>query len=386
MRRVRWWAAAAALAVSVAPPAHGAPGAWAVTHPVPNAGMASGGMYAYPDGSAWVLYRDPTEGPQILRSRDFGATWEEVPAAPSARGYLLGVLAMASNGRGWAVGQPRDTSSRNYSPYDGGILVTADGAASWRHVPLPRAPRAVSYTVNSLRTSPSGASAVVTGRTHDKHGRLQPGTDVTWVTDGGRTTRRTTLGTTLWGWSVVSLLDDRSAIVMALENHWTGERWLPGTPCCDWMKTGVYVTRDAGRTWRKTMTVDDEFASVDWVEPDRIVTASQRHGTVFVSRDGGRRFGRVGAVRLYPAAMNDDGTNPPGVQVDFVNGQVGFANACHSGMWRTENGGETWDIEPSPNHGNIFVDPTCSAHGIAAADEAHAVSIYKGGLLTRMPG
>lgn len=390
MRGVR---VAAALSVVVAclgaPRGEAGPGdaAWTTSYPAPNIGMALGGLDAFPDGTVVALYREQGKGTVLLRSRDFGATWSPVPQPPSARGYVLDGLAMATPRVGYAVGVPPARSADTApTAYDGGLLVTNDGMASWREFRLVRDPAAAGYALDVVRASPSGRSALLTGRTYDRHHRLMPGSDVIWVADGGRTQRRTRLGQTTWGWAEATMLDDRTAAVFVAEWYASGERWLPGTPCCAEYKTSVHVTRDAGRTWTRTLLLDDEVGSADWVAPDWLAASSARHGSVYVSRDGGRRFGRVGAVRMLPPGASDDGTHPPAVQVDYVDKRVAYANACQAGMWRTTNGGETWEMEPSPNHGDVFTAPFCSYNGIAASDAQRAVSVYPGGLLTRVTG
>lgn len=63
----------------------------------------------------------------------------------------------------------------------------------------------------------------------------------------------------------------------------------------------------------------------------------------------------------------------------------GFATTCKAGMWSTRDGGRTWDLEPSPNHGDIYTHPVCSPDGIAAATFDHAVAWFHSGLLARRP-
>jgi photosystem II stability/assembly factor-like uncharacterized protein len=71
------------------------------------------------------------------------------------------------------------------------------------------------------------------------------------------------------------------------------------------------------------------------------------------------------------------------VQVDFVTPEVGYAVTCDAGTWRTTDGGETWDVEPSPNYAS---GPACSLHAIAAADAEHAVAWHHAGLTARRTG
>ena len=120
---------------------------------------------------------------------------------------------------------------------------------------------------------------------------------------------------------------------------------------------------------------------MDWVRRDRLMLAGWGLGQVYVSRDAGGTVTPLGTAPAEPARSSR--ADPAFVYIGFVDDRRGFAGTCQHGMWSTRDGGKTWQLEASPNHG-VSTIWTCPTGGtIAASDFDHAVGMYHGGLLAR---
>ena len=372
-----------ALLASTAPPAGAEPPVWVPTV-VAQAGFGDG-VAAFADGTAYALegwttatlstgQGTPVEADvnrrahsRVLVSRDFGATWEKRPEITSfADDVVVHKLAMATPRVGWLVA---GSDQRGGLPdvYGGGISRTTDGARTWsrlRRVPARPGHR---FFLDAIRPSPSGRSLLIAGQTTRSGGGHAKGAEVVWVADGGATMRRAHLGAGNAPLSAVAVLDDRRAVV-------TVRDWPNGTD--------VWATADAGRSWRRmSRLTETDVQSVDYAAPDRLFVAGWRSGSIYVSRDHGRLFGRVGVV----ADSVSDDTHPPQAHIDFVSREVGFAISCLNGLWRTVDGGETWTQEQAPNEGDCYATPFGAYDEVAAAGQERAVATWYGGVLTRVP-
>jgi photosystem II stability/assembly factor-like uncharacterized protein len=391
--RTRALAAAATVVMTtaLALPATGGPAGptWVLTRRG-SGGSVNAGTSAFRNGTAYAIANDgPLElqaGTGFLRSTDFGATWTLLPP-PRNTGPVA--MSMGTTTRGFAVviGPGHDGKQGNVYEDGGGLLVTADGARTWHRYDLPRDPGTELLNWVTVHSAPGGRSALVAGWPTDRlTGDHTRGADVIWVADGGRTMRRTRLGTTEAAIAGVSALDDRTGVAVVRRYLPGSGTWIPGQPCCIEFSTEVYITHDAGRSWHLSVVLPDEILSADWLNPGWLVLASWRHGTIYVSQDGGKRFAKVGAIRTLPAIASDDGTHPPCLSIDFVSERIGYATTCLAGQWRTTSGGESWTLEASPNQGDDYLTPaTYGEDAIAAFDTQHAVSGYNDGLLTRQP-
>lgn len=396
MNRSRVWLPCLALAAVLLPPAVPRGAAEEPVSSVvwrPTAVMlpfnALWGLSSFPDGTVVAYATQPVPpvatAAKLLTSTDFGLTWSVT--APTIVGrpdmYLM-ALSMGTPRRGFAVFAP-DTSDVN----SGGIAVTDDGGRTFRPLgPLPPAGRGERFYVWRLRTLPGGRSAVAVGIVFNEVLRTFTSTEVLWIGDWGRTVRRAKLNLSPANVDDshpggLAIRDDSTAVVTThapdafsppVAGPGLGQTW----------STTVWITRDAGRTWRKGAHLpQSEVLSLDFAAPDTLYASDWRHGTISRSRDAGRTFVPVGAIRPYPPP-NDDRFYPPAADIDFVNRFVGYATTCLGGQWRTTDGGRTWVEEPSPNHGNVYLTPHCFATSVSAPDIEHAVSGWSQGMLTRV--
>ena len=176
----------------------------------------------------------------------------------------------------------------------GGVFETTDGGLNWNPV------------FNHASTSSIGAIAVAasnpnlvwvgTGEANIRNDVI-PGAGVYLSTDGGKTWRAMGLKSVgQIGRIVIDPHDPNHVVVAAF-----GQEWGPSPD------RGVYVTTDGGKSWRKSLFVDNDTGAIDVaMQPD--------NGQVL--------FAATWQANRKPWTLNDGG---PG-----------------SGVWRSTDGGESW--------------------------------------------
>lgn len=140
---------------------------------------------------------------------------------------------------------------------------------------------------------------------------------------------------------------------------------------------GVYMSSDGGGTWNKTLFVDDDTGATDLVvdpaNPDVVYAATyqRRRRTwgfngggpgsgIHKSTDGGRTWTRLGRG-LPTGDLGRIGLAISESQPQILNALV--QHASESGMYRTEDGGASWERVNTRNgrpmyYSHIFIDPT----------------------------
>ncbi|HUA24310.1 MAG TPA: hypothetical protein VMA54_09340 [Steroidobacteraceae bacterium] len=176
----------------------------------------------------------------------------------------------------------------------GGVFKTTDGGLNWD----PIFNHASTSSVGAIAVAASDPSLVWvgTGEANIRNDVI-PGAGVYLSTDGGKTWRSMGLKTVgQIGRIVIDPHDPNHVVVAAF-----GQEWNPSPD------RGVYVTTDGGKSWRKSLFVDNNTGAIDVaMQPD--------NGEVL--------FAATWQANRKPWTLNDGG---PG-----------------SGVWRSTDGGETW--------------------------------------------
>jgi len=259
---------------------------------------------------------------------------------------------------------PNDPSTIYLATASGGIWKTTNKGTTWTPI---FDDQAVS-TFGDIGIAPSNADIIYAG-TGEQNNRQSTswGNGVYRSTDAGTTWSHLGLEETRHiGEVIVHPTDPDIAYVAAL-----GNLWAPNS------ERGVYKTTNGGRRWSKSLFIDDFTGVVDMVmdptDPDILYAATYQRlrrawgfngggpgSGLYKTTDGGRNWqeltngipsGDKGRIGIAIAATN------PQVLVATVE------HASESGVYRTENGGESWvmvnETNPRPMYySHIYIDPT----------------------------
>lgn len=271
-----------------------------------------------------------------------------------------------SGGRSPAVaGSDRDASLYYAGGAGGGLFKSTDGGASWRPV-FDREPAA---PIGAIAVAPSDERDVWVG-TGEANPRndVESGDGVYHSTDGGATWQHAGLERSAHVSSVTIDPRDRRIVAVGVLGHVSA----------DDPNRGVYVTRDGGAHWMRTLYAGPSSGV------SSLVRVPGRPSTLFAGVWTVRRLpwrldsgGSVGGVYR----SDDDGATwrrltgrglPPG-----FTGRIGLAAGTRGrvyaiiqsragDLWRSDDGGATWKAMPhSPYLGarpfyfsSVFVDPS----------------------------
>ncbi len=176
----------------------------------------------------------------------------------------------------------------------GGVFKSTDGGLHWQAIFTHEA----TSSIGAIALAPSNPNLVWvgTGEANIRNDVI-PGAGVYLSTDAGRTWRRMGLRHVgQIGRIVVDPHDPNHVVVAAL-----GQTWRPGPD------RGIFVTNDGGKTWRKSLYVNDRTGAID-------VAMQPGNGKVLLAA--------TWQAYRQPWMLHDGG---PG-----------------SGIWRSTDGGETW--------------------------------------------
>ncbi|MFO7894222.1 MAG: hypothetical protein R6U63_10840 [Longimicrobiales bacterium] len=190
---------------------------------------------------------------------------------------------------------PHDESIIYVAVGSGGVWKTTNAGTTWE----PIFDNESSYSIGSVAIDPSAPDVIWVGTGEDVGGRhVGYGDGIYKSTDGGRTWQNMGLENSEHLSTIIVHPEDSDVVWVAAQ----GPLWRSGD------QRGLYKTTDGGETWRKVLGDDGWTGATDVVidprNPDRLYAATwDRHRTVAAYMGGG-----------------------PG-----------------SGVWKSEDGGETWD-------------------------------------------
>jgi photosystem II stability/assembly factor-like uncharacterized protein len=176
----------------------------------------------------------------------------------------------------------------------GGVFETTDGGLNWKAIFTHEA----TSSIGAVAIAPSNPNLVWvgTGEANIRNDVL-PGAGVYLSSDAGKSWRRMGLQNVgQIGRIVIDPHDPDHVVVAAL-----GQEWTPNA------QRGVFVTTDGGKSWRKSLYVNDHTGAID-------VAMQPGNGQVL--------FAATWQVLRHPWTMDDGGSG--------------------SGVWRSTDGGETW--------------------------------------------
>lgn len=259
-----------------------------------------------------------------------------------------------------------DPSTIFVAAASGGIWKSTNKGTTWRPVFDDQG----TSTFGDLAIAPSDPSVIYAG-TGEQNNRQSTswGDGVYRSSDAGETWTHVGLTETRHiGRVRVHPEDPDVAWVAALGNLWA--------PSAD---RGVFRTRDGGRSWEKVLFVDTLTGAVDLAldacDPNTLYAATYQRlrrawgfngggpgSGIWRSRDGGDTWERL-RTGLPPGDLGRIGVAAAGNACGVLNAIVEHADTAARGVYRSEDGGDTWRRMSGRNirpmyYSHIYVDPT----------------------------
>ncbi len=311
------------------------------------------------DGGVWKTTNGGTT---------FEGQWQDAEA------YSVGALAVAPSDPnvvwlGSGEGDPRNSVS-----YGLGVWRSTDAGQTWTHLGLRETER-----IKRIVVDPADPDiALVCALGHEWGPNEERG--VFKTTDGGRTWRKVLYIDQDTGCSDIDL--DLSNARNVYAGMWTFRR-RPWRFDDGGKQTALYVSRDAGETWKKIETLPDEpmariGLSVAQSQPDIVylITEYPTAGTLFRSEDHGENWTMVNADRdlnFRPFYYSD-------VFVDPSNENIVYA--LSGGLSKSTDGGRTFNEIADDVHGDhqaFWIDPEDGDNLLSGSDGGWQVS-HDGGV------
>jgi photosystem II stability/assembly factor-like uncharacterized protein len=246
---------------------------------------------------------------KFLRSTDGGSTWAQMVRGLGNDSQVLARLGVA----------PSNEQILYVTTRGDGVLKSEDGGVSWR---------SASHGLGNLHleevaVSPTSPNVVVAAG-----GPLGGGLFRT--SDGGAS------------WSKVEGFGHVTSLAFLAD----GSRLLAGDA-----RGRIATSDDAGRTWGPASTLDQEAISAIATggEDDATATvfAAGASGRLFRSNDGGRSFASLGHDLPHERVQSLL------ISPDYAEDTTLWASTWHSGVFRSTNGGKTWE----PASQGLTTDP-----------------------------
>ena len=243
------------------------------------------------------------------------------------------------------VGSDRDSLLFYAGGADGGVFKSVDGGASWR----PTFDRAPAAAIGAIAIAPHDLNDVWVG-TGESNPRndVESGDGVWHSIDGGRTWTHAGLDDAGQISSIsIDPRDPRVVVVGVL-----GQVFRDNTT------RGVYVTRDRGAHWTRTLFGGPSSGTSDLVRvPDRpatlyagvyqfrrrpwMMTSGGPQGGLYRSDDGGATWRKLGGHGL-PSGL----TGRIGLAAANRGRIYAIVQSKHGDLWRSDDGGVSWKLMP----------------------------------------
>ncbi len=272
-------------------------------------------------------------------------------------------------GRSGAVtGSYKNKNTFYFGGTGGGVWKTTDGGNNWRNI----SDKYFGSSIGAVAVAPSDENILYVGEGENTmRGNVSEGLGGMWRSDdGGRTWRSLGLKDTRHILRIVIHPRDPNTVWVAAMGHLFGPN----------DERGVFKTTDGGKTWKKTLFVNNQTGASDLVmepgnpsvfyagtwrlirTPHSLESGGEGSG-IWKSVDGGETWTNISGKKGFPKGI----WGIVGVAVCPSNADKVYALIENpgGGMFMSNDGGESWTLTSSDNnirqrawyYTKVFVDP-----------------------------
>jgi photosystem II stability/assembly factor-like uncharacterized protein len=272
-------------------------------------------------------------------------------------------------GRSAAVaGSYKNKNTFYFGATGGGVWKTSDGGSNWKNI----SDKFFGSSIGSVAIAPSDESIIYVGEgEHTMRGNVSEGLGGIWRSDdGGR------------NWRNLGLKDGRHIIRIIVHPRNPDVAWaaVMGHLFGPNEERGVFKTADGGKTWRKTLFVNNQTGCSELVmepgnpavlyagtwrvirTPHSMESGGEGSG-LWKSTDGGETWTNISAKKGLPKGT----WGIVGVAVAPSNSEKIYTliENANGGLFMSADGGDTWTLTCSDNnirqrawyYSKVFVDP-----------------------------
>jgi len=267
-----------------------------------------------------------------------------------------------------ATGSYKNKNTFYFGATGGGVWKTTDGGSNWRNI----SDKYFGSSIGAVAVAPSDENILYVGEGENTmRGNVSEGLGGMWRTDdGGRT------------WKNIGLKDSRHILRIVVHPRDPNTVWVAamGHLFGPNDERGVFKTTDGGRTWKKTLFVNNQTGASDLVmepgnpsvfyagtwrlirTPHSLESGGEGSG-LWKSVDGGDTWTNITSKKGLPKGI----WGIVGVAVAPSNTDKVYAiiENPNGGMFMSNDAGETWTLTSSDNnirqrawyYTKVFVDP-----------------------------
>ena len=267
-----------------------------------------------------------------------------------------------------ATGSYKSKTTFYFGATGGGVWKTTDGGSNWKNI----TDKYFGGTIGSVAVAPSDESIVYVGEGENSmRGNVAEGLGGIWRSDdAGRT------------WKNLGLKEGRHIIRIVIHPRDPNTLWVAvmGHLFGPNEERGVFKTTDGGKTWKKTLYINDQTGASDLVmepgnpeifyagmwrvkrSPYNMESGGDGSG-LYKSIDGGETWKPITANKGLPKGV----WGIVGVAVAPSNPEKIYAiiENKDGGLYKSEDSGETWSLTSNDNnirqrawyYSKVFVDP-----------------------------